>query len=63
MAPPAEVFEVGSRVRIAGDHPHAGRCGVVERNCTLFGKSAVEIKFNEKGDGAIVFARHRLIRV
>lgn len=62
-APPAPVFEVGNRVRIGGGHPDAGRYGVVERLVTLLGKPAVEIKFNERGDGAIVFARHTLIRL
>ncbi len=63
---PASSLSIGDRVRIVGDHPHAGRVGVIEGvyNFKHFPSMSpgVKIVFDD-GDGCFVFRPCRLERV
>jgi len=53
-------LNIGSRVLIEGDHPHAGKVGVIEGvHSFKYGMgNAVKIDFDD-GDGCFVFDKDR----
>lgn len=59
MPKPGPTLEIGCRVEIGGDHPHAGRVGTLEDvQDTIVGTGLV-IRF-DNGDGAFVFKKHKI---
>lgn len=57
--PPARKLEIGSRVHIVGDHPHAGRTGTAEAVESTLAGVGLLVRFDD-GDGCFVFDRAHL---
>lgn len=56
---------VGKRVRLVGDHPHAGTEGVGERiQKTAFGATGLVVKLRDSHtDGCFVFDRRHVVEI
>jgi len=58
----APKLDIGSRVKILGDHPHVGRVGRIESVDHLIVGPAVCIRF-EDGEACYVFSRKHKLEV